>query len=104
MAAFLNQHLLGLVSRPVETVNDPRDEQTMAEKKRSVKAIEELVKLAKADARAARPQVRPEELIFPNDADEPHIALCLSPTGIFAYRAPSLSFLGMGDHAEEPGR
>ncbi len=60
MAAFLNQHLLGLVSRLVETVNDSREEQTMAEKQRSVKAIEELVKLAKTDARAARPQVRPK--------------------------------------------
>ncbi|KAL2062316.1 hypothetical protein VTL71DRAFT_6582 [Oculimacula yallundae] len=57
MAAFLNQHLLGLVTRIVEAVNGTRDEHMITERERSIKAMEELVKLAKTDARAARPQL-----------------------------------------------
>lgn len=100
MGSFLSQHLLGLVSRLVETVNDPRDEQTMAEKKLSVKAIEELVKLAKSDARAARPQVqsKPLELQW-TLLTRIYVALCLSSVGIFTYRASSVSIFGMGNNA-----
>lgn len=54
---FLEQHLLGLVARLSELVNDPRDEYPIQEKERCVKAFEELVKLAKSHARTARPQV-----------------------------------------------
>lgn len=60
MGAFLNQHILGLVTRIVEAVNGTRDEQMLMERERSIKAMEELVKLAKTEARAARPQVRPK--------------------------------------------
>lgn len=54
---FLEQHLLGLVARLSEIINDPRDEHPIQEKVRCVKAFEELVKLAKSHARTARPQV-----------------------------------------------
>ncbi|CAG8977250.1 hypothetical protein HYALB_00009347 [Hymenoscyphus albidus] len=54
---FLEQHLLGLVARLSEVVNDPRDEHPTQEKQRCVKAFEELVKVAKTHARAARPQI-----------------------------------------------
>ncbi|KAH6705183.1 protein kinase-like protein rad3 [Leptodontidium sp. MPI-SDFR-AT-0119] len=57
MSAFLNQHILGLVTRIVEAVNGTRDEHMITERERSIKAMEELVKLAKTDARAARPQL-----------------------------------------------
>ncbi|OWP07483.1 protein kinase rad [Marssonina coronariae] len=40
---FLKQHLLGIVARIVDVVGDPRDEQMITEKERSVKAIEELL-------------------------------------------------------------
>lgn len=82
MSAFLNQHILGLVTRIVEAVNGTRDEHMITERERSIKAMEELVKLAKTDARAARPQVRLQNsrhvylLTF--------LALCLSTNGIFS--------------------
>lgn len=57
MGLFLKQHLLGIVARIVDVISDPRDEQMITEKERSVKAIEELVKLAQKHARTARPQV-----------------------------------------------
>lgn len=57
VGVFLEQHLLGLVTRIVEVVNDPRDDLTIKEKERSIRAIEELFRMAKTHARAARPQV-----------------------------------------------
>ncbi|KAK0105320.1 serine/threonine-protein kinase M1 [Cadophora gregata f. sp. sojae] len=57
MGAFLNQHILGLVTRLVEAVNGTRDDWMLMERERSIKAMEELVKLAKTEARAARPQL-----------------------------------------------
>ncbi|XMA19178.1 hypothetical protein WAI453_011969 [Rhynchosporium graminicola] len=57
MVTFLNQHMLGLVTRIVEAVNGTREEHVITERERSIKAMEELVKLAKTDARAARPQL-----------------------------------------------
>lgn len=57
MAAFLEQHNLGLVTRISEVVNDNRDEQSSFEKKRNVKAIEEMVTIGKTYTGAARPQV-----------------------------------------------
>ena len=57
VGAFFEQHILGLVARFVEVVNDARDEQTVTEKERCVRAVEELVKVAKTHTRVARPQV-----------------------------------------------
>ncbi|QSZ36964.1 hypothetical protein DSL72_009056, partial [Monilinia vaccinii-corymbosi] len=57
MAAFLEQHNLGLVTRISEVINDNRDEQSSFEKKRNVKAIEEMVTIGKTYTRAARPQI-----------------------------------------------
>ncbi|RAL58649.1 hypothetical protein DID88_003013 [Monilinia fructigena] len=57
MAAFLEQHNLGLVTRISEVVNDNRDEQSSFEKKRNVKAIEEMVTIGKTYTGAARPQI-----------------------------------------------
>ncbi|EKD14277.1 phosphatidylinositol 3 [Drepanopeziza brunnea f. sp. 'multigermtubi' MB_m1] len=54
---FLKQHLLGIVARIVDVISAAKDEQMMTEKERSVKAIEELVKLAQKHARTARPQL-----------------------------------------------
>lgn len=54
---FLEHHILGIVARLTDVVNDPRSEWSMAEKKRAVKTVDELVKMAKRYARVARPQV-----------------------------------------------
>ena len=56
---FLEMHVLGLVARVSEIVNDSRDEHSMKQKERYLKAMEELVKVAKSHARVARPQVCP---------------------------------------------
>jgi len=57
VGVFLEQHILGLVARLTEVINDSRDEKSMTEKQRCVKAIEELVKVARSHSRVARPQV-----------------------------------------------
>jgi serine/threonine-protein kinase ATR len=57
MASFLEHHILGLVARFSEVVNDARDGKSIREKKRCIKAIEEMVKLGKASTRTARPHV-----------------------------------------------
>jgi hypothetical protein len=54
---FLEHHILGIVARLTDIVNDPRDEWSQAEKRRSVKTLDELVKVAKKYSRIARPQV-----------------------------------------------
>ncbi|TVY28597.1 Protein kinase [Lachnellula hyalina] len=57
VGVFLEQHLLGLVARLSEVINDSRDEQPTKEKERCVKAFEELVRVAKTHTRTARPQI-----------------------------------------------
>ncbi|ESZ94262.1 hypothetical protein SBOR_5330 [Sclerotinia borealis F-4128] len=57
MAAFLEQHNLGLVTHISEIVNDNKDEKSSWEKKRNVRAIEEMVTIGKTYTRAARPQI-----------------------------------------------
>ena len=57
VGAFLELHVLGLVARISEVVNDSLDEHSVKQKERFVKALEELVKVAKKHARVARPQV-----------------------------------------------
>ncbi|KAF4624113.1 hypothetical protein G7Y89_g14062 [Cudoniella acicularis] len=54
---FLQFHILGLVKHVSEVVNDPRNEQPMKEKERCIKALEELVKVAKMHVRTARTQI-----------------------------------------------
>ncbi|EDN95718.1 hypothetical protein SS1G_11597 [Sclerotinia sclerotiorum 1980 UF-70] len=57
MATFLEHHNLGLIIRISEIINDIRDEQSTFEKKRNVKAIEEMVTIGKTYMGAARPQI-----------------------------------------------
>lgn len=54
----MEYHVLGLVARLVEPVNDIRADQALSEKKRCIRAVEEMVKIGKTFTRAARPQVR----------------------------------------------
>ena len=55
---FIEHHILGIVARLSEVVNDSRDEQSVTEKERCVKAVGEMVKVGKTHTRIARPQVR----------------------------------------------
>lgn len=55
MGAFLEQHILGLVARLSEVVTGA--DQTISEKKRCVRAMDEMVKLGKTFIRTARPHV-----------------------------------------------
>ncbi len=57
MRLFLEQHILGLVARISEVVNDSREERSMIDKRLSVKALIEMVLLGQASVRIARPQV-----------------------------------------------
>ena len=57
VGAFLEMHVLGLVTRISEVVNDSRDAHSAKQKERFVNAMEELVKVAKSHTRVARPQV-----------------------------------------------
>ena len=56
--AFLEEHILGLVARVSEVVNDTRDERSVLDKRIAVKAVEEMALLGKQSIRLARPQVR----------------------------------------------
>ncbi len=57
VGAFLEIHILGLIASISEVINDAKDEYSMIEKERSVKAVEEMVKVANSYTRVARPQV-----------------------------------------------
>ncbi|KUJ09266.1 protein kinase-like protein rad3 [Mollisia scopiformis] len=57
LSSFFDYHILGLVAHLSQVVNDADLKQTVTEKRRSVKAVEELVKMAKAQTRIARPQL-----------------------------------------------
>ena len=57
IGVFLEHHILGIVSGLTDEVNDPRNKYSTFERRRSVKTLDELVKIARKNARAARPQV-----------------------------------------------
>lgn len=58
LGSFLEQHVLGLVDKVSKVVHDAQLGQSVSEKKRCVKAIEEMMILGKTFTRTARPQVR----------------------------------------------
>jgi serine/threonine-protein kinase ATR len=56
---FLQSHLLGLMARLTDVINDSTSLQPpIAEQKSSIGALEEIIKISKHYARIARPQVR----------------------------------------------
>ncbi|KFY60649.1 hypothetical protein V496_05277 [Pseudogymnoascus sp. VKM F-4515 (FW-2607)] len=57
IGAFLEQYSLGIMSHFSELVNDTRIWQSPNEKKRSLRGIEELVKVGKSHTRSALPQI-----------------------------------------------
>ena len=100
---FLEQHILGLVARFSDMIIDPRDEQSMIERERCIKAVEELVKVAKVHTRIARPQVCSLRVywIFEYILMR-QIALCLSPVSDSHQWPPNGGFLGVASNAHEP--
>lgn len=57
-SVFLSDQVLGLVSGLTEIFNMPPDlRSVMAEQKRSIKAMEELIRVGRKNIRVARPQV-----------------------------------------------
>ncbi|RKF63720.1 Protein kinase rad3 [Erysiphe neolycopersici] len=58
VGVFLEQHILGLITNISAVIIDTAHEQSTTEKKRNIKALEELVKVAKAHSRIGRPQMR----------------------------------------------
>ncbi|KAF8859864.1 protein kinase-like protein rad3 [Acephala macrosclerotiorum] len=54
---FFDIHILGLVTKLSDVINDPNDGYTVTEKRLCVKTAEELVKVAKNQTRIARPQL-----------------------------------------------
>ncbi|RKF54549.1 Protein kinase rad3 [Golovinomyces cichoracearum] len=57
IGAFLEQHILGLITNISAVIIDTAQEQLVTEKKRNIKALEELVKVAKSYSRVGRPQI-----------------------------------------------
>lgn len=57
LGSLIKHHVLGVISRLGDILNDIRDQHTIPEKKRCIKAIEEIIKIGKASTRTARPQV-----------------------------------------------
>ncbi|KHJ35348.1 putative protein kinase rad3 [Erysiphe necator] len=57
VGVFLEQHILGLITNISAVIIDTAHEQSITEKKRNIKALEELVKVAKAHSRIGRPQI-----------------------------------------------
>lgn len=55
---FLEQHILGLANRFIESIMAVSPDVSMLERERSVKGIEELVRVARSYSRVARPHVR----------------------------------------------
>lgn len=54
---FIEEHLLGLITDFVDTVNDTRARNPVSEKKRNIMAIGQMIKLARAHINTALPQV-----------------------------------------------
>ncbi|RDW66710.1 hypothetical protein BP5796_09459 [Coleophoma crateriformis] len=57
LGLFLEYHILGIVARFSEIINDPREDYPLSEKISCVKAMDEMIKLGKSYTRAARPQI-----------------------------------------------
>lgn len=57
LSVFLSGYVLGLLTTFSDIIHDVRGLQPISEKKRSVRAIEEMIKLAKSGINGALPQV-----------------------------------------------
>ncbi|KAI1003089.1 Protein kinase [Podosphaera aphanis] len=57
IGAFLEQHILGLITTISAVIIDIAHQQSVTEKRRHINALEELVKVAKSYSRIGRPQI-----------------------------------------------
>lgn len=58
LSLFLESHVLGIMSHFTDIIDSSIDRQSIAEKQRALRAIEQLITLAKAQVAIAMPQVR----------------------------------------------
>jgi len=58
--AVMEEFILGWVTLMSYVINDIRNEHSSSEKRRDLRAIEEMVRMGKSSTRLVRPQVRPE--------------------------------------------
>jgi serine/threonine-protein kinase ATR len=58
LSLFLENHVLGIMSHFTDIIDSSIDRQSIAEKKRSLRAIEQLIGIAKSQVGVAMPQVR----------------------------------------------
>ena len=57
MSCFIEEHVLGIITQFANAINDFQVRQTLAEKRRNLKAIEEMVNIAQGHVSNALPQV-----------------------------------------------
>jgi hypothetical protein len=102
---FLEHHILGIVSGLTDEVNDPRSKYSTFERRRSVKTLEELVKVARKNTRAARPQVSTLiDLRAANKNAQTVTDMCLPSTSSHPERTSRICIFSMGYNAENPRR
>lgn len=58
LSSFLEAHVLGIMSHFTDVIDSSLDKQSLAEKIRALKAVEQLIILAKSQTGIALPQVR----------------------------------------------
>ncbi|EKV15882.1 Inositol kinase kinase (UvsB), putative [Penicillium digitatum PHI26] len=57
LSHFIEEHVLGIITQFANAINDFQVRQTLAEKRRNIKAIEEMIKIAQGHVSSALPQV-----------------------------------------------
>lgn len=57
LSVFIEEHVLGIITQFANAINDFQVRQTLAEKRRNIKAIEEMVIIAQGHVSNALPQV-----------------------------------------------
>jgi serine/threonine-protein kinase ATR len=57
LSTFLESHVLGIMSHFTDIIDSSVDRQPLAEKKRSLRAIEQLISFARSHVGVAMPQV-----------------------------------------------
>ncbi|CAG8239237.1 unnamed protein product [Penicillium salamii] len=57
LSQFIEEHVLGIITQFANAINDFQVRQTLAEKRRNIKAIEEMINIAQGHVSSALPQV-----------------------------------------------
>src|SRR5262245_39739680 len=62
---FLQPHVLGLMARLTDVINDSTSQPPVLEQRRCIRALEEMIRVCKAYSRIARPQVAALQMGMP---------------------------------------